>query len=126
VVNKWLALQASSQLPDTLSNIKHLLTHDGFDINNPNKVYALIGTFGSYNPERFHDHSGHGYNFIADRVIELNNKNPQVASHVINGLTQWKRIEGDYGIMMKKALEKIQHSGHLSKDVNEIVTKSLQ
>ncbi len=125
VVNKWLSLQAAADLPNVLSNIQALLTHEGFDINNPNKVYALINTFGMANPERFHDESGKGYQFLADRVIELNQRNPQVAARLLEGLTQWKRLDEKHGELMKKALMKIESSGNLSEDVYEIVTKSL-
>ncbi|MBN9289228.1 MAG: aminopeptidase N [Gammaproteobacteria bacterium 39-13] len=125
VVNKWLSLQASADLPTVLDNIKNLLTHESFDIGNPNKVYALINTFGMANPERFHDDKGLGYEFLADRVIELNQRNPQVAARILEGLTQWKRIDEAHSALMKKALMKIEAVSDLSEDVYEIVTKSL-
>lgn len=125
VVNKWLALQASSELPNTLDKIKSLLKHKAFDINNPNKVYALINTFSLVNPEIFHANEGQGYDFLADRIIELNQRNPQVAARLLEGLTQWKRLDEHHGTLMKKALIKIQAQGDLSEDVYEIVTKSL-
>ncbi|HRE32264.1 MAG TPA: DUF3458 domain-containing protein, partial [Candidatus Berkiella sp.] len=125
VVNKWLSLHATSELPTALENIKGLLKHEAFDIRNPNKVYALINTFSMGNPERFHDEQGKGYDFLADRVIDLNQVNPQVAARLLEALTQWKRLDDKQGQLMKKALEKIQSSGNLSEDVYEIVTKSL-
>lgn len=125
VVNKWLSLQALSELPNALDNIKQLLTHEAFDIGNPNKVYALINTFGGANPIYFHERDGKGYDFIADRVIELNKRNPQVAARLLENLTSWKRLDDHHGQLMKKALVKIQDSGSLSEDVYEVVTKSL-
>lgn len=125
VVNKWLSLHATSDLPNVLENVKSLMKHDAFDIRNPNKVYALINTFSMGNPERFHDDQGKGYDFLADRVIELKEANPQVAARMLEALTQWKRLDAKQGQLMKKALEKIQASGNLSEDVYEIVTKSL-
>jgi aminopeptidase N len=77
------------------------------------------------NPERFHDAQGKGYDFLADRVIELNQANPQVAARILEALTHWKRLDDKQGQLMKQALEKIQNSGELSEDVYEIVTKSL-
>lgn len=125
VVNKWLALHATSEIPNTLETMQTLLTHEAFDMNNPNKVYALISTFGSSNPIAFHDRKGKGYEFIAQRVIELNHRNPQVASRVLENLTSWKRLEDPHSQLMKKAIEHIQASGSLSEDVYEVVTKSL-
>jgi len=125
VVNKWLSLQGACPLPGTVKTLEALLTHEAFDSNNPNKVYALLNTFGSANPEGFHVATGEGYDFIADRVIVLNKKNPQVASRLIHCLTPWKHIAGDNGRLMKEALEKIQSQGPLSRDIHEIITKSL-
>jgi len=125
VVNKWLSLHAASELPTVLENIKALMKHEAFDIRNPNKVYALINVFSMGNPERFHDEEGKGYDFLADRVIELKVANPQVAARMLEALTQWKRLDNNQGQLMKKALEKIQASGDLSEDVFEIVSKSL-
>lgn len=125
VVNKWLALQASSDLPNTLDKVKKLMSHEAFDINNPNKVYALINTFGAANPECFHANQGAGYQFIAENVINLNERNPQIAARILEPLSHWKRLDDKHGQLMKEALLSIQSSGNLSEDVYEIVTKAL-
>ena len=70
VVDKWLAVQATSRLPGTLARVSELLTHPAFDIKVPNKVYALIRAFAS-NHVRFHAADGGGYAFLADQVIAL-------------------------------------------------------
>ena len=71
VVDKWLAVQATSRLPDTLARVERLMRHEAFDIRNPNKVYALIRSFCA-NHLRFHAaDGGAGYAFAADRVLEL-------------------------------------------------------
>ena len=62
VVDKWLAVQATSRLPDTLARVERLMHHEAFDIRNPNKVYALIRAFCS-NHVRFHAADGAGYAF---------------------------------------------------------------
>lgn len=38
VVNKWFALQAYSDIPGNVHNVKKLLNHIAFDLRNPNKV----------------------------------------------------------------------------------------
>src|SRR5690606_18638871 len=63
VVDKWLAVQATSRLPDTLARVKALQEHPGFSIKNPNKVYALIGGFRG-NQVHFHAADGSGYLFL--------------------------------------------------------------
>ena len=58
VIDKWLIIQATSSLEDTLERVKGLLHHPSFSIKNPNKVRSLIGAFCSGNHVRFHDSSG--------------------------------------------------------------------
>ncbi len=125
VVNKWLALQASSRLPNTFDTILQLMQHESFDISNPNNVYALLCGF-SANYSEFHDVSGIGYKFIADQVLYLNNRNPQVAARLIQPLTQWKRYGEPYGGLMKTQLQRIAaENKSLSSDIYEIIVKSL-
>jgi aminopeptidase N len=126
LVNKWLSLQALSELPNALDTIQALLSHRSFDIKNPNKVYALISTFGSSNAERFHNSQGRGYDFLAERIMEIDPFNPQVAARLLESLTSWKRLDSEHGQRMKSALLKIQAGGTLSEDSFEIVTKTLQ
>lgn len=38
VINKWLALQAMSDVPGNVENVRKLLDHPAFDMRNPNKV----------------------------------------------------------------------------------------
>jgi hypothetical protein len=42
VVNKWLVLQAMSDIPGNVNNVKALLDHPAFDIKNPNKVCVIF------------------------------------------------------------------------------------
>ena len=58
VLDKWFSLQAASRLPDTLDRVRRLVRHPGFDLENPNRVRALVGTFCHANQRRFHDASG--------------------------------------------------------------------
>jgi aminopeptidase N len=53
VVDKWLTIQAGSRLPDTLKQVKQPTQHAAFQIKNPNKVRALIGSFAQ-NQAQFH------------------------------------------------------------------------
>jgi aminopeptidase N len=125
VINKWLSIQATADLDDTLDQVKSLMQHAAFDIKNPNKVYALIGGFGIGNPVKFHAKDGAGYNFITDIVIQLNSLNPQVAARMLNPLTNWKKFTPDRQEKMQKELLRIKQADNLSSDVMEIVTKAL-
>jgi len=48
-----------------IKNVQHLLQHPSFDIQNPNKVYSLIGGFCS-SSVNFHAKEGSGYECIGD------------------------------------------------------------
>lgn len=125
VIDKWLTVQATADIAGTLENIKSLVQHPAFNYTNPNKVRSLIGAFGSSNFHRFHDSTGAGYQFIADQVIHLNSLNPQVAARIIEPLTRWQRYDRPRQKLMKCTLEWIVQQPKLSKDVYEIVAKSL-
>jgi len=124
VVDKWLAVQAGSRLPDTLARVKQLLAQPTFDLRVPNKVYALIRTFAA-NHVRFHAADGSGYAFLADQVIALNALNPQVAARMARGFDRWKKFDENRKNKSRAALERIRDAKDLSRDVAEIVTKAL-
>lgn len=125
VINKWLGIQATADLDDTLEQVKSLMQHPAFDIKNPNKVYALIGGFGSGNPVKFHALNGEGYKFLADVVIELNSLNPQVAARMLTPLTQWQKFDKLRQDLMCTELLRIKNVKGLSPDVLDIVMRSL-
>jgi aminopeptidase N len=125
VMDKWLSIQAMSRLSNTLETVKALLRHPAFNIRNPNKVRALIGAFAQGNPVRFHDPNGTGYEFLAGQVIAIDPLNPQIAARLVSAFTLWKRYDEKRRALMKAQLERILKTAGLSKDVYEIVSKSL-
>ncbi|MCP8690469.1 aminopeptidase N [Marinobacterium sedimentorum] len=125
VVNQWLAVQACDPKPGALARIKALMQHDAFDMRNPNKVRSLISTFCGMNAVNFHGAGGEGYAFLADRIIEMNRLNPQVASRLLTPLTRWRKYDAGRQAQMQAQLRRILDSGELSRDVYEVVSKSL-
>ncbi len=125
VIDKWFALQACSDQPDTLATVRTLLRHPAFDLGNPNRVRALIGAFVQANPVHFHAADGEGYRFLADHVIALNNLNPQVAARLCAALTRWRRFDAGRQKSMRAQLQRILDTSDLCRDVYEVVSKSL-
>lgn len=124
VVNKWFALQAMSDIPGNVENVRKLLSHPAFDLRNPNKVYSLIGGFcGS--PVNFHAKDGSGYTFLGEIVLQLDKINPQVASRMVSAFSRWRRYDEDRQKLAKAQLEKIMSINGLSENVFEIASKSL-
>lgn len=125
VVNQWLAVQASSAEYGHVDNIQKLLDHEAFDIKNPNKVRSVIGAFAGQSLVNFHAEDGSGYHLLADHIILLNSLNPQIASRLVTPLSKWSRYTSKQGQLMKQQLERIMAVEELSKDVFEVVSKSL-
>jgi aminopeptidase N len=124
VVDKWLAVQASSRLPDTLSRVHALLEHAAFSLKVPNKVYALIRTFCA-NHVRFHAADGSGYDFLTEQVLALDKLNPQVAARMARGFDRWTKFDATRKARARAALERVRDAEGLSRDVAEIVGKAL-
>jgi aminopeptidase N len=124
VIDKWLGVQATSRLPGTLDEVQRLMSHEAFNIKNPNKVYALIGGFRG-NQVRFHAGDGAGYEFLADQVIELDALNPTVAARMARGFDRWKKFDAGHQAKARQELERIRGTQGLSKDTFEVVTRAL-
>jgi len=125
VIDKWFALQASGNMPNTFATVQALMQHPAFDLKNPNRVRSLIGAFSQSNPLHFHASNGQGYQFLADQIIALNTLNPQVASRMVGALTAWRRYDEGRQALMKAQLERIMTTEAISKDVYEVASKSL-
>jgi aminopeptidase N len=123
-VDKWLGVQAASSLPGTVEVVRQLTTHPAFDMKNPNKVYALLGSFGG-NQFNFHAADGSGYGFYTEQIAALDPINPQVAARLTRNLERWKRFDASRQKLMTDALKKLASLPGLSKETSEVVTKSL-
>ncbi|MFL6723035.1 MAG: aminopeptidase N [Sphingomicrobium sp.] len=124
VLDKWFALQAASQRPDTIEVVESLARHADFSIRNPNRWRALVSNFAA-NQWAFHHGSGRGYRFVADMILEVDRLNPQVAARQVPSLGRWRRFEANRAALMRAELERIVRTPGLSKDVFEQVSKSL-
>ena len=125
VVDVWISLQAGSQLDGALERVEMLEAHPAFDIKNPNKVRALYGAFAMANHANFHSSDGSGYQFLAERIAQLNAINPQIAARLTSPLTQWQRYTQRTQEQMKEALAAVLATDKLSANVYELVSKSL-
>ena len=124
VLDKWFALQASAQRPDTVDQVLKLAKHPDFTITNPNRLRSLAGMFGG-NHWAFHSADGRGYDFLANMIIAADKINPQVAARMVPAFGRWRRFEPKRAEMMRTALERIVAAPGLSKDVFEQASKSL-
>ena len=124
VMQKWLMVQGAADHDSTYDNVLKLENDPIYDRTIPNLVRALLGQF-AMNKIQFNHSSGRGYQLIADRMIEIDKLNPQVASRLASAYKDYKRLPANLKSLMKPELEKILATNGLSKNVFEIVSKIL-
>jgi aminopeptidase N len=124
VMLHWFLAQAGSSAPDTLQRMKRLEKDECFDIKVPNMVYALYRIFAA-NFIRFNDKEGLGHEYLADKIIELDKINPQVAARIAKEMGNYRQLDPGRMALMKSQLEKILKVKDLSKNTHEIISKTL-
>jgi aminopeptidase N len=124
VIDKWFSLQAMIPLQETLDQVRALTAHSAFSFANPNRVRALIGAFAA-NPTQFNQANGAGYNFLADNVLALDPKNPQLAARLATAFRTWRTLEPGRRAKAQAALERIEAAPSLSRDLADIVERAL-
>jgi aminopeptidase N len=125
IVDKWFALQAAAPLQGTIRRVRVLMRHPDFKLATPNRVRSLIGTFAMVNPYAFHSEDGEGYAIVADTILALDPLNPQVAARMATAFRSWASLEEKRRGLAQAQLERIRATAGLSRDLFEIVSKSL-
>ena len=127
VLDKWFALQAGA--PDrggnVLAVVRRLMSHPDFSIRNPNRARSVIFSYCSANPGAFHRADGAGYGFWADKVLELDSTNPQVAARLARALDRWNKLVEPQRSSARDALARVAAKPDLSNDVREVVSRAL-
>jgi aminopeptidase N len=126
VMNKWFMAQALSWREDALENVQTLLAHPAYDKTNPNKIYSLIFSMISLNPLRFHRPDGVGYKFAADQILDVDQRNPQVAARIATCFNEWTQWHPELKTLAKTQIARVHQHPGLSKNVFEIVDRALK
>ena len=125
VIDKWFSLQAVIPQPGTLDNVRALTAHPAFSFANPNRVRAVIGAFAQANATQFNRADGAGYEFVADSVLALDPKNPQLAARLATSFRTWRMLEAGRRAKAQAALSRIKAASGLSRDLSDIVERTL-
>jgi aminopeptidase N len=125
IVDKWFALQASAPGAETLERVRALTEHPAFSFSNPNRVRSLIGAFAQGNQKEFNRPDGLGYEFVADKIVALNETNPQVAARMTTAFKSWRALEAGRRSRAEAALRRIAAHPKLSRDVADIAQRAL-
>lgn len=130
LVNKWLSIQAGAKaMPGEtpiVERVRQLMQTEFFSLKNPNKVYALLLTFFTANPNEFHSLDGSGYQLWAEAVMELNRINPQVAARCARSLENWRRYTPALARLQHEAITALwERREELDSSVVEVLDKAL-
>jgi len=127
VIDKWFTLQATAPESNgrVFARVKSLMNHPDFTLKNPNRARSLIAAMCMANPAAFHRIDAAGYVFWADRVLELDAMNPQLAARIARVMDRWSRLAEPYRSAAREALARVAAKTDLSSDVREIVQRAL-
>ena len=126
VVDKWFAIQAGTPGADTLERVRKLMGSPLFNRTNPNRMRSLIGSFAFGNPTGFNRADGAGYHFLADEILDIDQRNPQLAARLLTSMRSWRSLEKGRADHAQAALRKIAGADKLSTDVRDIVERMLK
>jgi aminopeptidase N len=132
VIDKWFTLQARAPEPlgagagRVFERVKALARHPDFSLRNPNRARSLLFAFAMHNPAAFHRMDAAGYVFWADRVLEIDAFNPQLASRLARVMDRWSHLAEPYRSGAREAIARVAARTELSTDVREIVTRALE
>jgi aminopeptidase N len=128
VIDKWFTLQALAPEKDgqVFARVKALMQHPDFTLRTPNRARSLLMALCASNPAAFHRMDAGGYVFWADRVIEIDSINPQLASRLARAMDHWRRLAEPYRTAAHEAIKRVSSKTDLSDDVREIISRALQ
>ncbi|TXI97774.1 MAG: aminopeptidase N, partial [Aquabacterium sp.] len=128
VIDKWFTLQVTAPEHEgkVFARAKALMQHPDFTLRTPNRARSLLMALCQSNPAAFHRTDAAGYVFWADRVIEVDAINPQLAARLARAMDHWRRLAEPYRTAACEALKRVAARTELSDDVREIVTRALQ
>jgi aminopeptidase N len=139
VVDKWFSVQARAPEPvpgvadgggrvapgQAFNRAKALLTHPAFSLRNPNRARSLLSTLFTANPAAFHRADAAGYVLWADKLLEVDTLNPQLAARMARAMDRWALLAEPYRSAARMALERVAAKPELSGDVREVIGRAL-
>lgn len=126
MLNRWFQLESCARRDDAVGYVSELLNHPRFDGKNPNRVRAVVHSFGDQNWNGFHATDGSGYAFIADQILRFDAQNPSLASRFCDAFSRWHKCKSDARSLQKAQLERLTGHEALSPNVREIIEKTLK
>ena len=125
VLDKWFLIQATTPRAGTVERVQALTRAPGFSWENPNRVRALVGAFATGNPLAFNRADGKGYELLTQAIGKIDPVNPQVAARLMTAMRSWHNLEPVRRQKARAAIERLAGGDHLSRDLRDIVDRTL-
>jgi len=125
VMNKYFSILSASHREGTLQRVVKLQDDEVYDEKVPNLVRSVVGVFAR-NYKYFHAKDGSGYKFVAQKIIEIDKINPQMASGLAGAFRIYNKMNEENKKMIKIELECVLSTQSLSKNSFEIIDKILK
>jgi aminopeptidase N len=125
VVDKWFNAQALSRAVGAVDRIIALEGHPAFDPGNFSQSLAFYGGLFRQNRVAFHDASGKGYDFLADRLLMIDRLGRSGGHYIMPQINQWRRYDPARQALMRAALERVAATPDISKGLRENVSRAL-
>ncbi len=132
MLDKWFMLQArrpepvGEQAGSAFTRAKTLLKHPDFTLRNPNRARSLLFTLAQFNPAAFHRSDAAGYVLWAEKLLELDALNPQLAARLAGALNRIALLVEPYQSAAREALLRVAAKADLSSAVREIIEHALE
>ena len=108
VIDQWFAVQGRRQHQSGVRALRALTERDDYIRTNPNRVRSLLGAFGMRNPKLFHHASGAGYRFMAEEILDMETRNPQVAARLLGMFEFWPKVDAARQVILEDVLEHVR------------------
>ena len=122
VIDKWFTIQATA--PGRMRSTASAAGRIRLFTANPNRVRALVGTFAFSNPTGFNRADGDGYAFLAEQILDIEKRNPQLAARILTSMRSWRSLEASGRARAQRAARD-RRRRRLSADVSDIVERML-
>jgi aminopeptidase N len=140
VLDKWFSMQALAPEPvpgvhesapgaavpgSVFARFKTLLQHRDFTLKNPNRARSLMGIF-AVNPAAVHRSDAAGVVLWAEKILEVDALNPQLAARMARAMERWARLAEPYRSAAREAISRVAVRADLSDDLREVVNRALE
>lgn len=127
VYDNFFRVVASAPVESVVYRVRKLMREDeNFELENPNRVRALVGTLVNSNPCAFHKKDGTGYVLLVDVVRALNSVNEQMAAKLLGPVLSFRRFDPERQELIRECLQQIRDIPDVSRSVFEKVEAALK